>query len=139
MLIHLRGERGVGMNGRYFQIFMGICLITMMYGFDSLKQSQTNQTSGNIVSNGYEDALKVNTEKSHAVLGVVTRVMQSAAKIGDAKIDRSILNNLVQAALDDKTIDASAMVNVDYLASRIDTNSKPNHAMASDAEIFLEE
>lgn len=116
------------MKERAFRVFTGICLVATLYGAGLLVESQTNLASGHIDRLANADLLIVDTPQSREVLGVATRVINSADKLSQNPLNREILNNMVRVAMDDAKVDVASLVDVERLATKLSTGNEERFA-----------
>ncbi len=107
------------MKERAFPIFMGICVMAILYGGSIVFESHTNLASGFIDRQIKAAVLKVDTPQSRKVLALVTDILNSADQLGKIPLDKEILNNMVKAAMGDKKVDTTSLVDMQQLIEKI--------------------
>lgn len=120
---------------KYVHLFVGVCLVSMLYGFDTLQKSTTNQNStvlSDAVMADYQAAIKVNQPKTAEVLAVAKRVIESASKLNHNPLDRKVLENMVAMAFSDEKIEVGQLVDFDVLAQKINAGGSNTRLAGSE-------
>jgi len=93
--------------------------MAILYGGSIVFESHANLASGFIDRQIKAAVLKVDTPQSRKVLALVTHILSSADQLGKIPLDKEILNNMVRAAMGDKKVDTTSLVDVQQLIEKI--------------------